>query len=364
VFTSFTLSQSGMAKHHLRLREPGWRSGLAINGIGALLSLLVLAIVATVKFTEGAWVIVLLVPIMVFGLVRLNKAYETELVELKADVDALATRPVMRRHAVVVLVDQLDAAVARAMQYARTLSADDVRAVHFDIDGWKTDQLTAAWTELGLARFPLDIVECPDRRIPRAALEMAADALEDGTTELTVLIPRREYTKVWHRMLHDRSSAGIADALDALPHCSVTIVPYHLGSLKAMPPAEQDAPWPSARLTGTPHPHLEVAALPKDRTCIGDLVPRQRAIIAGRIRSVRVQPWSGTGSLECTIADDTGSMNIVWYGRRAIGGIRVGTVVSVVGTVGRHRGRDAVLNPENTIISTPPLAEVPHDQHH
>src|SRR6185295_9567784 len=85
VFTSFTLSQSGMAKHHITHKEPAWKSGLAINAIGALLSLLVLVIVATVKFREGAWVIMLLVPIMVYGLVRLNRAYEAEDVELQAD---------------------------------------------------------------------------------------------------------------------------------------------------------------------------------------------------------------------------------------------------------------------------------------
>jgi RecG-like helicase len=94
------------------------------------------------------------------------------------------------------------------------------------------------------------------------------------------------------------------------------------------------------------------------------LVPRQRAIIAGRVRSVRVQPWSGTASLECTIADETGSMNVVWYGRRALGGIRVGTVLSIVGTVGRHRGMDAVLNPAYTIISTPAAPETPHGTTH
>ena len=175
VFTSFTLSQAGMTKHHFRLKEKGWKVGAWINGIGALLSLLVLVIVATVKFMEGAWVIMLLVPIMVIGLVRLNKAYETERDELQEDARAAAEAPVMRRHAVVVLVDELDAAAARAMQYARTLTSDDLRAVHFDLDPWKTDQLTDAWQELGLSKFPLDIIECPDRRVPRAALEMAAE---------------------------------------------------------------------------------------------------------------------------------------------------------------------------------------------
>ena len=82
VFTSFTLSQAGMTRHHFRLREPRWRLGAAINGAGAVLSLIVLVIVPSMKFMEGAWVIMLLVPIMVVGLMRLNKAYLAEQHEL------------------------------------------------------------------------------------------------------------------------------------------------------------------------------------------------------------------------------------------------------------------------------------------
>ena len=107
---------------------------------------------------------------------------------------------------------------------------NDLRAVHFDLDPWKTELLSDAWTRLGLSHFPLDIIECPDRRVPRAALDLAHELTLDRQTELTVLIPRREYMKRWHRMLHDRSSNPIAAALGNLPHCSVTIVPYHLGT--------------------------------------------------------------------------------------------------------------------------------------
>src|SRR3954452_12756633 len=77
VFTSFTLSQSGMAKHHYTRKEPGWRRGIFINGFGAFLSLVVDLIIAYPKFTHGAWVIIVLVPIMVFGLTRLNRQYES-----------------------------------------------------------------------------------------------------------------------------------------------------------------------------------------------------------------------------------------------------------------------------------------------
>ncbi len=87
----------------------------------------------------------MLVPMMVYGLVRLNRAYETEDEELHEDAQALAEAHTMRTHSVVVLVDDLDAATARAIQYARTLQPDDLRAVHFDLDLWKTDMLVKAW---------------------------------------------------------------------------------------------------------------------------------------------------------------------------------------------------------------------------
>jgi len=314
------------------------------------------------------------VPIMVYGLMRLNKAYETETSELRADAKAASTAPIMRRHSVVVLVDDLDAAAARAMQYARTLGANDLRAVHFDLDPWKTELLSEAWTRLGLSRFPLDIIECPDRRVPRAALELAHELTLDHQTELTVLIPRREYTKRWHRMLHDRSSNPIAAALADLQHCSVTIVPYHLGSSSdghAAPApttniaaaAETIAAVANGILIGTASQHVDTRALPDDRTHIRQLEHRQRAKIAGRVRSLRVQPWSGTPSLEVQLADETGSITVVWFGRRQLEGVRPGTVMTVTGTPGRHHAMTAILNPEYEIISSPAAPEAPAEHH-
>jgi hypothetical protein len=236
--------------------------------------------------------------------------------------------------------------------------------VHFDLDGWKTDQLIAHWAELGLSRFPLDIIECPDRRIPRAALELAHELVSDHQTELTVLIPRREYTKAWHRLLHDRSSNPIAAAMGSVPNCNVTIVPYHLGM--ATPTTTQPSIGTDTHNASVPHPHglpVDPSALPDDRTRVSTLATREVATVAGRVRSVRVQPWSGTPSLECTIVDDTGSLVVVFFGRRTIGGIRVGTVLSVTGAAGVHHGMTAMLNPAYTIISTPALPEAPGEHH-
>ena len=377
VFTSFTLSQSGMAKHHIRLKEKGWKSGMVINGIGALLSLLVLAIVATVKFTEGAWVIVLLVPIMVVGLVRLNKAYEAEDVELHEDAKAAAEAPTLRNHTVIVLVDNLDAATARAMQYARTLTPDDLRAVHFDLDSWKTGLLVESWSSLGFSRFPLDIIECPDRRMSRAALDLVAQVIDDNDTEVTILIPRREYTKLWHRMLHDRSSNAIAASLANVAHCNVTIVPYHLGSAAASASTDTrtgPAPTAGARDADTVTPSRPLHAsqamtatitvsLPVDRVKIADVAVRQRATVAGRVRAMRIQPWGGNPSLEVSLSDESGSVTVVFFGRRAIGGVTLGSVMTVTGVVGEHRGMRAILNPGYTLLHTPTAPENPGEHH-
>jgi len=358
VFTSFTLSQSGMAKHHITHKDPKWRSGLVINGIGAFLSFLVLAIVAAVKFREGAWVIMLLVPIMVYGLVRLNHAYEAEDVELHEDAQQLARARTLRTHAVVVLVDTLDAATARALQYARTLTPEVLRAVHFDLDSWKTSMLEKAWRDLGFTSFPLDIVECPDRRMPRAALELAAEITADNETELTILIPRREYNKVWHRLLHDRSSDAVAAALNNTPHCNVTIVPYHLGrATKASEEVAMVATAPTSSVkaarTGPAATNVSMADLPTNRTRICELASRQRMTVAGRVRAIRVQPWAGNPALECTLADETGSITVVFFGRREIGGVRLGTIMTITGVAGEHHGMRAILNPEYAILSTP-----------
>jgi hypothetical protein len=85
-----------------------------------------------------------------------------------------------------------------------------------------------------LTHLPLELVVCEDRRIPRAVLEVVAAELADGRTEVSVLIPRRQYRRFWHRLLHDRTADAIEAAVARLPHANVTIVPYHLGSREVL----------------------------------------------------------------------------------------------------------------------------------
>jgi hypothetical protein len=228
VFTSFTLSQTGMSIRHLKLREKGWRSGLLINGAGALATGVVTIVIAVTKFTHGAWFIMVLVPVLVALLVRLNKQYEAEEQELEHDVSAAVHFPILRRHTVLLLVGELDRSTARAIQYARTLTPDELRAVHIATDPDRAKALLEEWARLDLGRVALDVVDCPDRRLARAVVEVVADALHGGQTEVSVLLPRREYRHWWHRLLHDHTSQAISRAVSSLPHANVTFVPYHL----------------------------------------------------------------------------------------------------------------------------------------
>ena len=191
VFTSFTLSQAGMAKHHIREKEKGWRWGLFINGTGAIMTLLVDVVIAIFKFTHGAWVIVVFVPIMVVFLVRLAKQYAREDEALVDEVPQAVAAPLRRRLVVMVFVDRLDLAVARAMQFGRALRPDELRAVHFVIDQDHADKLAEDWRAHGLATMGLELIDCPDRRLTRSAVTAVAHELDSGDAEVCVLLPER-----------------------------------------------------------------------------------------------------------------------------------------------------------------------------
>ena len=133
-------------------------------------------IIAVTKFTEGAWVVVILLPARGAGPAAAPPPVRRARTgSSRQDAAEACEAPVLRRHVVVVLIDRLDLATARAIQYARTLSPDELRAVHFAVDPLEAADLEADWSRLGLSRLPLDIIECPDRRLARAALELAAE---------------------------------------------------------------------------------------------------------------------------------------------------------------------------------------------
>src|SRR6266540_1449455 len=133
VVTSFTLAQAGMTRRHLRLRQPGWRKGLAVNGFGATVTMIVLVIITITKFVEGAWMVVVAVPLLVWLLLRTQRTYQGELGELKVEVSHHLAPP-KPRHEVVVLVEALDRATIGALQYARQLNPLRLTALHIAVD--------------------------------------------------------------------------------------------------------------------------------------------------------------------------------------------------------------------------------------
>lgn len=361
VFTSFTLSQGGMAKHHWTRREPGWRKGLFVNGMGAVLSLIVDVIIAATKFSEGGWVIIVAVPILVMLLLRLNRQYVHETSELRHDAKQAASAPILRRHVVLIFVDNLDLAAARAIQYARSLTPDELRAVHFALDTAHADELRQAWSDLGLSRVALDIIECPDRRLTRAAVNVVAEALGDGDTEVTILLPRLEYDRSWHQLLHDRSARAMAAALADVPHANVTFIPYHLSSGRRARPVIDDmavggalvakAAAKPARKRDQALPTVPPSLhIPSDAVPIAQVKHRSRVKVVGRVHQVRVQPRAGIATMQVTLSDGTGEIQIVFLGRRHIPGISPGTFMSAEGVVGEHSSRLEMLNPDYNLL--------------
>jgi amino acid transporter len=387
VFTGFTMAGSGMVKHHLTAKGPHWRRSVAVNGFSAFLSFSVVLIFAFAKFREGAWLIFVVAPLLYLGLIRTHAQYQQEDDLLESGVSEASEEPLLRRHVVVVLVDRLDMATVRALQYARTLTPDDLRAVHFDIDSKEARLLEEEWGRTGL-RVPLDIIECPDRRLLRAAVELVADATIDGDTECTVLLPRRGYGGGWERFLHDRTADKLAATLSQVPHVSATIIPFNLPGRLSERVQSYGRSVQEAHLSESPPGsaggdgrHADEAGRGRDRparrdsrraktrlaadetlaeragatTPIAAVVPRQRVRVAGRVKSVRVQPRAGTQNLECVVSDGSGGILLVFQGRPKIAGIDPGARLVAEGMVGTWGRRTAMLNPSFELVQGAPV---------
>jgi amino acid transporter len=226
VVTSFTLAQAGMTRRHLQLRQPGWRKGLLVNGFGATITLVVLVIITVTKFTHGAWMVVLAVPVLVWLLRRTQRAYGSEIAELKVEATQRLAPP-KPRHEVVVLIEDLDQAALAALQYARQLNPLHLVALHVAVDPDRARELCALWTRVRIP-VPLDVVDAPGRNL-LATARAAVEELVRPDTEVTVVVPKRSFTGFWRRLLHDNSSAGLFKALGSLDGVNVTIVPFRLG---------------------------------------------------------------------------------------------------------------------------------------
>lgn len=249
------MSGIGMANHQLNHKQPpGWPRRFAITATAGVVSLVVNVIFIVTKFTEGAWVVVALIPVMALAFMRLHRAYN-------------------------IAQSSLRTGVPQAAEAA-------------------------------------EVIDCPDRRLTRAVLELAAQTVAVGQTD----------------------------------NVNTTIIPF------------RGRGTPGPRTPRLRHPRKPEACTapsvaPAGVVPVAQITPRQQAKVAGRVRSIQVQPWSGVPTLELTIIDTAGNtLTAVFLGRRRIAGIQPGTRLSVEGMVGSRAGRLSMLNPIYEILAGAPTA--------
>ena len=226
VFTSFTLSQAGMVRHHQKQREENWRRHAIMNGIGSVATLIVLVIVATTKFTSGAWVPLVLIPLIILLFKAIRRHYLRVDRALKANLTSEMTRP--RRNTVVVLVGNVNGGVLQALSYAKSLNPNYLVAVRLVDSDEEAAEVNKVWLDAGFD-IPLETVYSPYRELRRPLLEFL-DRLDEQyeNDNVTVIIPEFVVRHWWENILHNQSALRIKRWLLFRRGTMVTSVPYHI----------------------------------------------------------------------------------------------------------------------------------------
>jgi hypothetical protein len=223
VFTSFTLSQWGMVRHHRRLHEPGWQRNVLLNSVGAIATLLVLLIVAITKFTSGAWIPIIVIPLIVVLFRAIRRHYDSVASGLRVPPD---WRPPSRRHGVVILAQDVDPGVFEAVAYAKSTAPDHLVAVTVVNDAHEAEATEKRWSQQGLD-VPLEIVRAPAGDFTTATLRFV-DELERRwpNTILTIVIPELYVDHWWQHLLHNQSVLVLKGRLLFRANTAVTSIPY------------------------------------------------------------------------------------------------------------------------------------------
>ena len=362
VFTGFTLAGFGMARHAIRHKTSNWKAKVVINSIAGSVSVTVVVIFAIVKFTEGAWIILTIAPIAILSLLRLNRRYVRERAVLSLEQERTRATSIAR-HDVTVLVDSVDLATVGAVRYARSLNPHTLNAVHFVIDDRRAEDIKKAWEETpALSDVALELIDCPDRRLANAALDYSIRATADGNHELTLLLPRRSYSRVLGKILHDQTADQIASPISQLPRVVATIIPFDVvkllegGTLEIHPNHDEEKKVaststvePAKRMV--PPANLEPVGHYSEKVIkIGEVVWRKRAQVQGRVTAIRTSPSSAAPMLEVEMWDETGGITLQFLGRRSLAGLDVGAQLRAEGMVGEVDGLLTILNPNYELL--------------
>jgi len=244
VFLSFTLSQTGMAKRWWKIgqlkegeeivepgstlrHDKGWRFKMFVNGFGAVCTAVVMVLFAVTKFTEGSWIILILIPFLVAVFFTIHGHYKDLAARLSLDkFGGLPAR--QTRHRVIMPVSGIHQGTMEALRYAKLLS-DDVTAVHISLDADETEKVRKKWTVWGEGTR-LVILDSPFRLLIEPMLEYIEEIIENRQPNetLTIVVPQFIPSKGWHNALHMRTADVLRQELLSRRGVVVTDVPYHV----------------------------------------------------------------------------------------------------------------------------------------
>ncbi len=223
VFVSFTASQAGMVVRWRRLRTPRWQANAAVNGLGAVVTGIVLVVVAATKAHEGAWIILVLIPIQVLLFRASKRHYDDVARKLSLKNWTPAGRS---KNVVLVPISGVHRAVVEALEYAKSLSPD-VRAIYINLNADATAAIQREWETWGRG-VQLVVLESPYRSLMEPLLEYLDPLTTKDDAYVTVVLPEFVPAKWWQHVFHNQSALLIKGSLLFKPNTIVTSVPFHL----------------------------------------------------------------------------------------------------------------------------------------
>ena len=224
VFTGFTLSQAGMVRHHLKLKEPHWKPSLAINAVGSVTTFIIATIVVVSKFTQGAWIPAVLIPIMVVGFYSVGKHYAHVKQSLAVPAGYKSPR---RTHYVVVLVGKVNRGVLDAVQYARSLNPERIIALSIVQDPDEERALHQQWDDYDVP-IELHTISSPYRELTRPVLAYLDEIDEERDDDIITVVIPESVTKMSSQWLHNQSAFALKARLLYRPDTVVVSVPVHI----------------------------------------------------------------------------------------------------------------------------------------
>ncbi len=224
VFTAFSLSQLGMVAHWKKVQTPGWRSKWALNVVGSVLCISVLFVIAITKFQEGAWLILILLPLVVSLFATIKKRYQSISQQL---VIGEVVPKMPRGHTSILLVPRVHNGILAALNYAR-VTDPDCQAIHVVIDERRVADIQDTWARYG-ANVPLVLLRSPYRSLIDPVLDYVDELLRENKEQvITVIVPEAVSKKWFHKLLQENVAQQLKNALGMRPNVVVTNVKYFL----------------------------------------------------------------------------------------------------------------------------------------